>query len=206
MNKLEKFLSTQCNQYQESVTTLSKYYKIGNCRIRVSDHFSISTDVDLSIITSLNKSKKYIVSAGGKSDCYTCYLWNANEIIDFIPYLVSFCNLKERHSISPNPDVKDLKIIKIKSKYSGRKNPPVIGAVVCHSNSDFWKEEDVVILSGLISNELNGLKVDFTNQFKDFLKAHSCSYQKVLNLYKCLYVDNNIPVTSELMVRILNQL
>lgn len=203
MNKLEKFLTSQCNQYQESVTTLSKYYIIGNCKIRVSDHFTSKDDVDLSIVVPLNPSKKYIVSAGGES---TCYLWNSKEIIDFIPHLVTFCNLKERKIISPNPDIKDLKLIKIKSKYLGKKNPQYVGKIVAHPGNDFWDEEQISILPLLISDELKGLKVEFTNQFKDFLKTHCCSYAKVLNLYKCLYIDNSIDVTSELMIKVLNQL
>lgn len=203
MNKLEKFLTLQCNQYQESVTTLSKYYIIGNCKIRLSDHFTSVTDADLTIIVPLNKSSKYIVTT---NEGNTCYLWNSKEIIDFIPHLVTFCNLKERKIISNNPDIKDLKLIKIKSKYLGKKNPQYIGKVIAHPGNDFWDEEQISILPLLISDELKGLKVEFTNQFKDFLKTHCCSYAKVLNLYKCLYIDNSVDVTLELMIKILNQL
>ena len=203
MNKLEKFLTSQCNQYQESATTLSKYYKIGNCKIRVSDHFTSKDDIDLSIVMPLNSCKKYIVSAGGES---TCYLWNSKEIIDFIPHLVAFCNLKERKIMGNNLDIKDLKLIKIKSKYFGKKNPQYVSKILTHPGNDFWIEEQISTLPLLISDELNGLKIEFTNQFKDFLKTHCCSYTKVLNLYKCLYVDNSTDITSELMIKILNQL
>lgn len=58
MTRLEKYLvATEIIE-----ATVSRYFVIGNVKVRVSDHLSKMSDADLQVIIPLNGGTKYIVT------------------------------------------------------------------------------------------------------------------------------------------------
>lgn len=54
MTRLEKYLVATATEIIEAETTVSRYFVIGNVKVRVSDHLSKMSDADLQVIIPLN--------------------------------------------------------------------------------------------------------------------------------------------------------
>ena len=54
MTRLEKFLYANASEMIKSDTTVSRYFKIGNVTIRLSDHISTKENIDIQIIVPTN--------------------------------------------------------------------------------------------------------------------------------------------------------
>lgn len=50
MTRLEKYLVATATEIIEAETTVSRYFVIGNVKVRVSDHLSKMSDADLQVI------------------------------------------------------------------------------------------------------------------------------------------------------------
>lgn len=50
MTRLEKYLLATATEIIESETTISRYFVVGNIKVRVSDHLSSTSDADLQIL------------------------------------------------------------------------------------------------------------------------------------------------------------
>lgn len=85
MTRLEKYLLATASEIIEAETTVSRYFVIGNVKVRVSDHWSKMTDADLQVIIPYNGGTKYVVTI--KESPGKFLVWNANQIKDFIPSL-----------------------------------------------------------------------------------------------------------------------
>ena len=87
MNKLQKFLLRNSSEMIRSDTTYSRYFKIKNIIVRLSEHISFKNNCDLQIIVPTNDAIKgmYTVIFG---DSYKTIIWNTQQIIDFIPSLI----------------------------------------------------------------------------------------------------------------------
>lgn len=196
MKKLEKYLSKESSKTIVASTTFSTYYQLGNCKIRVSDHYSSDTNADLCITYPENGGRKYLVSAKNSSKFY---LWNTKEIMEFIPHLITYCNLITKN-VKQNEE-EQIKISKIVSKLSNL--PKDLGKIQCRPRSDFWKDNEFEGLRILFSRELETNVTSLPLEFKTFLKSHCCGYVKALNLYKIAYIDNTtIEQTPELLSEI----
>lgn len=62
MTRLEKYLLATASEIIEAETTVSRYFVIGNIKIRVSDHVSRNSDADLQVVIPYNGGTKYIVT------------------------------------------------------------------------------------------------------------------------------------------------
>ena len=82
MTKLEKFLLTYSSEMINSESTVSRYFKINNISIRLSDHISLKSTSDIQIITPTNKveSGLYTVLFG---DTGKVLIWNLKQLKDF---------------------------------------------------------------------------------------------------------------------------
>ena len=65
MTRLEKYLLATASEIIEAETTVSRYFVIGNIKIRVSDHFSNNADADIQILIPYNGGTKYMVTING---------------------------------------------------------------------------------------------------------------------------------------------
>lgn len=88
MTRLEKYLVATATEIIEAETTISRYFVIGNVKVRVSDHLSKMSDADLQVIIPLNGGT--VKDSPGKF-----LVWNATQIKDFIPSLQIIKGLKE---------------------------------------------------------------------------------------------------------------
>lgn len=59
MTRLEKYLVA--TEIIEAETTVSRYFVIGNVKVRVSDHLSKMSDADLQVIIPLNGGTKLLL-------------------------------------------------------------------------------------------------------------------------------------------------
>ena len=59
MTRLEKYLVATATEIIE--TTVSRYFVIGNVKVRVSDHLSKMSDADLQVIIPLNGGTKLLL-------------------------------------------------------------------------------------------------------------------------------------------------
>lgn len=109
MTRLEKYLLATASEIIEAETTVSRYFVIGNVKIRVSDHWSKNSDADLHVLVPYNGGTKYIVTT--KDSPGKFLIWNANQIKDFIPSLQIMKGLKESVTSAPKP--KDSAVQKI---------------------------------------------------------------------------------------------
>lgn len=105
MTRLEKYLVA--TEIIEAETTVSRYFVIGNVKVRVLDHLSKMSDADLQVIIPLNGGTKYIVTV--KDSPGKFLVWN--QIKDFIPSLQIIKGLKEGVQLKPKP--KDSAVQKI---------------------------------------------------------------------------------------------
>lgn len=78
MTRLEKYLLATASEIIEAETTVSRYFVIGNVKVRVSDHLSKMSDADLQVIIPLNGGTKYIVTV--KDSPGKFLVWNATQI------------------------------------------------------------------------------------------------------------------------------
>ena len=82
MTRLEKYLVATATEIIEAETTVSRYFVIGNVKVRVSDHLSKMSDADLQVIIPLNGGTKYIVTV--KDSPGKFLVWNATQIKEII--------------------------------------------------------------------------------------------------------------------------
>lgn len=64
MSRLTKFIESLQKdvKIKESKTTASQYFEVGSVKIRVSDHFSDSSDCSIQIVNPINSKTLYLVS------------------------------------------------------------------------------------------------------------------------------------------------
>lgn len=62
MTRLEKYLLATATEIIESETAISRYFVVGNIKVRVSDHLSSTSDADLQILIPTNGGTRYIVT------------------------------------------------------------------------------------------------------------------------------------------------
>lgn len=101
MTRLEKYLLATASEIIEAETTVSRYFVIGNVKVRVSDRWSKMTDADLQVIIPYNGGTKYVVTI--KDSPGKFLVWNANQIKDFIPSLQLIKGMKTPVQMGPKP-------------------------------------------------------------------------------------------------------
>ena len=139
------------------------------------------------------KTNKYIVIGHeGK----TCYLWDTATIIDFIPHLIKYCNLQTKRL----KDNTEFVIRKKISKKKNKKNPPEISCILSHPKNA-WTNDEICNLKSVIEKDLD-IKIDSLKpDYVKFLKEVGGSYAQMMNLYKALYIDNHLPISQELIIK-----
>ena len=207
MTRLEKYLLATASEIIEAETTVSRYFVIGNVKVRVSDHWSRMTDADLQVIIPYNGGTKYVVTI--KDSPGKFLVWNANQIKDFIPSLQLIKGMKTPVQMGPKP--KDSAVQKIQQALSN--NTPAEGCLtfsgtliestlkdkylsakqreVLRKPKSTWDaaQIDLKLKSSASINE----------DVQIFLTCTSLTYIEFLNIYKIVVVDNNKVPTIKLL-------
>ena len=213
-NKLQKFLLRNSSEMIRSDTTYSRYFKIKNIIVRLSEHISFKNNCDLQIIIPTNDAIKgmYTVIFG---DSYKTIIWNTQQIIDFIPSLILTKEMNTK-SVFKKDDARSLSAVqklemaqkiehheklvfnkcinsKINIKFLGAEDR----AIVRHSKSH-WTVNEINRLHALMHKEFN--RGDSINEdFQIFLSCTSVTYLDIINLYKIIVIDNDRVPTIELL-------
>lgn len=215
MTRLEKYLVATATEIIEAETTVSRYFVIGNVKVRVSDHLSKMSDADLQVIIPLNGGTKYIVTV--KDSPGKFLVWNATQIKDFIPSLQIIKGLKEGVQLKPKP--KDSAVQKIqlalnnsntdggsltfdgtiiesrlKEKQLTSKQREVFRRI-----KSTWDISQIGTLPSMIKVDLGLSNGSVNEDVQIFLTCTSLTYKEILNIYKIIVVDNRMVPTIKLL-------
>lgn len=216
MTRLEKYLLATASEIIEAETTVSRYFVIGNVKVRVSDHWSKMTDADLQVIIPYNGGTKYVVTI--KDSPGKFLVWNANQIKDFIPSLQLIKGMREGVQMAPKP--KDSAVQKIQQALSN--SAPAEGCLtfsgtlvestlkdkylsakqreVLRKPKSTWDTSQAGCLSGMVKMDLKLKSFASINEdVQIFLTCTSLTYIEFLNIYKIVVVDNNKVPTIKLL-------
>ena len=214
MTKLEKFLLTTASEMNQSDTTESRYFKINNIFVRLSDHISPDTTSDIQIITPVNKINAGLYTVLLK-DSYKILIWNLKQIREFLPSLILMKEVTTRSVRKPSKaktsiekiklaqqekDIVEHKLVfikKIKSKVRPEKLAASERAVFLRNKST-WSIAEIRNLSLMMNKEF-GRGDSINDDFQIFLNCNSLDYTDVLNLYKIIVIDNEETPTIELL-------
>lgn len=214
MTRLEKYLLATASEIIEAETTVSRYFVIGNIKIRVSDHVSRNSDADLQVIIPYNGGTKYIVTIKDNSGKFL--VWNANQIKDFIPSLQITKGLKESVQVGPRNKESTVQKIqralgsstpsessltfngeiittRLKDKQLSSKQREVLKRV-----KSTWDISQIGCLPDMVRMDL-GRSGGINEDVQIFLTCTSVTYTEFLNIYKIIVVDNNKVPTIKLL-------
>lgn len=213
MTRLEKYLQASADSIIYAETTESRYFVVGNVKIRVSDHFSKNTDADLQVVIPFNGGTKYMVTI--KDSNGKLLLWNAQQIKDFISPLSIIKSLKEPiqkgSSTGEMPAVTKIQqaLNNPLEKNTLTFNRELINSKVkrnkCSSSmvrvlekpKSTWNIQEIGALSQLFKQEFNTGSINEDIQI--FLTCTSITYKEILNIYKIIVIDNNKKPTISLL-------
>lgn len=218
MTRLEKYLLATASEIIDAETTESRYFVIGNIKLRVSDHFSKNSDSDMQVIIPYNGGTKYLVTIKESEGRFLN--WNAKQIKDLIPALQIIKGLKTPAQTTKKSDTKIPAVNKIQLamsepeldgtpslKFKGlvktrlkQNKLSAIGRVVFVKNKSTWNKSEIGILPQMIRADL-GLtnSCSINEDVQIFLTCTSITYEEILNIYKIIVVDNKLTPTIKLL-------
>ena len=197
MTRLEKYLLATASEIIEAETTVSRYFVIGNVKIRVSDHWSKNSDADLHVLVPYNGGTKYIVTT--KDSPGKFLVWNANQIKDFIPSLQIMKGLKESVTSAP----KDSAVQKIQLALNNTNSLEFDGNIIesrLKEKNLTAKQREVLrrakstwaqigTLPSMVKVDLGLSNGSINEDVQIFLTCTSLTYNEFLNIYKIIVVD-----------------
>lgn len=204
MTKLEKFLLTYSSEMINSESTVSRYFKINNISIRLSDHISLKSTSDIQIITPTNKieSGLYTVLFG---DTGKVLIWNLKQLKDFLPSMMLMKEMTTKTIIKPDSSKRKSVVEKIELCKQLTESPLLFdrkvetkikfkSAAAAHrailvKPKSIWNAQEIFQLSSMIHQEF-GRGDGINEDFQIFLNCTSVDYNDVVNLYKIIVIDN----------------
>lgn len=211
MTRLEKYLQATADSIIYAETTESRYFVVGNIKIRVSDHFS--KNADLQVVIPFNGGTKYMVTI--KDNNGKLLLWNAQQIKDFISPLSIIKALQEpiqkgssagevsavtkiQQALNNSPEKDALTFNReiINSKVKRNKCSSLMLKTLEKPKST-WNIQEISALSQLFKKEFNTGSINEDIQI--FLTYTSISYKEILNIYKIIVIDNKMKPTIGLL-------
>ena len=205
MTRLEKYLVATATEIIEAETTVSRYFVIGNVKVRVSDHLSKMSDADLQVIIPLNGGTKYIVTV--KDSPGKFLVWNATQIKDFIPSLQIIKGLKEGVQLKPKPKDSAVQKIQLALNNSNTDGGSLTfdGTIiesrlkekqltskqreVFRRTKSTWDISQIGTLPSMIKVDLGLSNGSVNEDVQIFLTCTSLTYKEILNIYKIIVTD-----------------
>lgn len=203
MTKLEKYLLSMAREVIDAETTNSRYFLIGEVKIRLSDHTSKNNDSDIQIIIPYNGGTIYTVIIEGAQRLLS---WNAKQIIEFLPSMVLIKALKapvqkseprivsvaEKIELTKGTPELEFKT-RITSKLKQNKLGSAQRAVLLRSKTQ-WNADEIKQLPLMFHQEFN--RGDCINDdFQIFLMCTALTYEEVINIYKMVVIDAGLKPT-----------
>ena len=188
MNKLEKWLWTNCEIKDSAQATNSLYFIYGILEIRYSDHQAHNSTGDLQIIrSSVYESKVYAVILKG---CSKIMIINATQIIEFIKHFRIVKELNTLNTIKLVPSNKEINNLvlpgclfepyKVNSKHVNK---------IFFKGNYRWSNTEVKCLKQAVLCYFKQ-SCGFNTIFTHYLKENTVSFIEAINLYKIIVCDN----------------
>lgn len=219
MTRLEKYLLAAASDIIDAESSESRYFSIGNIKLRMSDHYSKNTDADIQVIVPYNGGTKYFVTIKESEGRMLC--WNSKQIQDFIPALQTIKGLKtpaltvKEKSETKLPaeikvqravfgsDLSDAPELTFKGLIKTRLKQNKLGAygrVVLMRSKSAWTKPEIDTLPGMLGRDLNLPDACKVNEdVRIFLSCTSLTYEEMLNIYKIVVVDNKLIPTIKIL-------
>ena len=215
MTRLEKFLLANASELIKAETTNSRYFKVQNILIRVSDHVSLKGTCDLQIVIPTNdvSASLYTVLFG---DSGKMLIWNFKQIKEFLPSMILMKEMMTKSVVKPDPkktviekidlakslpEYKEKKSLvfnnlvesKLKLKFAG-----ALERSILVKSKSIWNAQEINGLPSMLHKEF-GRGDSINDDFQIFLNCTSVDYNEVINIYKIVVIDNNKVPTIELL-------
>lgn len=187
MNKLEKWLWTNCRLKDNGQTSNSLYFKLGVLEIRYSDHTANSSSGDLQIIrSSVFDSTNYAVII---RESNKIMITNASNIIDFIIHYAQVKELLTTSTISLSTATKVSELILPETVYEPRPIKDAAVNRIFKKKEEYWSNSEIKCLKQAIIQYFRQ-SCGFNTEFTKYLKENRVSFIQAINLYKILIFDN----------------
>ena len=187
MNKLEKWLWTNCALKDNGQTSNSLYFYYGNLEIRYSDHTAKQSTGDLQIIkSSVFNSVNYAVFI---KESNKIMITNASNTIDFIIHYAQVNELLRSPTITFAESIKKNELILPETLYIPRPIRDSATNRIFKKKEEYWSNSEIKCLKQAISQYFKQ-SCGFNTLFTKYLKENKVSFIQAINLYKILIFDN----------------
>ena len=201
MNKLEKWLWTNCALKDNGQTSNSLYFYYGNLEIRYSDHTAKQSTGDLQIIkSSVFDSINYAVFIKGSAKIM---IINASNTIDFIIHYAQINELLSTSAITFAEATKKNELILPETLYIPKPIRDSATNKIFKKKEEYWSNSEIKCLKQAISQYFKQ-SCGFNTTFTKYLKENKVSFIQAINLYKILIFSNKTPFTGGHLSKVYN--
>ena len=201
MNKLEKWLWTNCALKDNGQTSNSLYFYYGNLEIRYSDHTAKQSTGDLQIIkSSVFDSINYVVFIKGSAKIM---IINASNTIDFIIHYAQINELLSTSAITFAEATKKNELILPETLYIPKPIRDSATNKIFKKKEEYWSNSEIKCLKQAISQYFKQ-SCGFNTTFTKYLKENKVSFIQAINLYKILIFSNKTPFTGGHLSKVYN--
>ena len=187
MNKLEKWLWTNCELKDNGQTSNSLYFYYRNLEIRYSDHMAKQSTGELQIIkSSVFDSINYAVFIKGSAKIM---IINASNTIDFIIHYAQVNELLSTPNITFATAVKKDELVLSETLYTPRPVKNAATNKIFKKKEEYWSNSEIKCFKQAISQYFNQ-SCGFNTIFTKYLKENKVSFIQAINLYKILIFSN----------------
>lgn len=202
MNKLEKWLWTNCTLKNNGQTSNSLYFYYRNLEIRYSDHMAKQSTGDLQIIkSSVFDSINYAVFIKGSAKIM---IINASNTIDFIIHYAQVNELLSASTIIFNNNaIKKSELTLPETLYIPRPIRDSATNRIFKKKEEYWTNSEIKCLKQAIMQYFRQ-SCGFNTIFNKYLKENKVNFIQAINLYKILIFDNKTPFSNGNIDRVYN--
>ena len=187
MNKLEKWLWTNCELKDNGQTSNSLYFYYRNLEIRYSDHIAKQSTGELQIIkSSVFDSTNYAVFIRGSAKIM---IINASNTIDFIIHYAQVNELLSTSVMTFADAVKKDELILPETLYIPRPIRDSATNKIFKKKEEYWSNSEIKCFKQAISQYFNQ-SCGVSTIFIKYLKENKVSFIQAINLYKILIFSN----------------
>ena len=201
MNKLEKWLWTNCELKDNGQTSNSLYFYYRNLEIRYSDHMAKQSTGDLQIIkSSVFDSINYAVFIKGSAKIM---IINASNTIDFIIHYAQVNELLRAPIITFADAVKKDELVLPETLYTPRPVKNTATSRIFKKKEEYWSNSEIKCFKQAISQYFNQ-SCGINTIFIKYLKENKVSFIQAINLYKILIFSNKTPFSEGNLSKVYN--
>lgn len=187
MNKLEKWLWSNCELKDNGQTSNSLYFYYRNLEIRYSDHMAKQSTGELQIIkSSVFDSTNYAVFIKGSAKIM---IINAANTIDFIIHYAQVNELLNTSVMTFADAVKKDKLVLPETLYIPRPIRDSATNKIFKKKEEYWSNSEIKCFKQAISQYFKQ-SCGFNTIFTKYLKENKVSFIQAINLYKILIFSN----------------